>query len=161
MLEEVKAGTWKPVADALKQAKVWAYYDQTDKEDSFTLKHWVAINEKTTCGFSACAMGHATLDARFRKLGLRFSKDSYLEPAFNESVNIEATSQLFDITEETARLLFTPDEYPPHLTEKNLINQVIRRIKKLIQIGEVKFFEKFELYANIFLIKPDLRVYNY
>ena len=151
MLNEVLAGTWKPVKVSF-APQAPTLYEQSGEQ--FDLGRWYMQTTKVECGFSACAMGHAALDSRFRKMGLKLTQDQYGFDVSYEGVdNFDGVLDFFKIVptekldqddnQEIAYILFSPSSYPEHLKGDKLIIQVIRRIERLIEMGQDAFFKRF------------------
>jgi hypothetical protein len=149
MLNEVVAGTWKPVKVSFPE-----YAEITEKEQ-FDLGTWYNKSSKADCGFSACAMGHAGLDSRFRKMGLKVVQDKYgFDINYKGVESFDGVCDFFELgatkelerddNDEIAYILFSPSAYPMYLKNDKLIVQVIRRIEKLIELGQDKFFKRFD-----------------
>jgi len=106
MLKEVEAGTWKPAAIAavddvkaedLPNTKAW-----------FDMSTWLSTDgDPATCGFNACAIGHACLDQRFIDQGLEMSG---AEPSFGGYHGPYAIGEFFGIDEQVVFDLFIPDD---------------------------------------------------
>jgi len=70
-----------------------------------------------SCGFSACALGFASVDSRFMELGLRsnlYTSEVCLLDADGEDIGVydfDAAEMLFEIDYVTCCYLFNPDEY--------------------------------------------------
>lgn len=177
MLKEVEAGTWKPSLTRAKEMVLQDVYNyealgnnptgKNIQESSveFSLNNWVDAfpeerNERS-CGFSACAVGHATLDSRFNKMGLK--PNSNFAPTYKNEVNWRSLEKFFELSGENLHILFTNSKYPEHLKDKALVIQVRRRIEKLLEIG-VTAFENSNL-SNPFcsceyLVSPKGRIYK-
>ena len=73
--------------------------------------------KNSSCGFSACALGFASVDSRFRELGLRpwtLANEVCLLDANGEDIGLygfDAAERLFEIDYSTCCYLFDPDEY--------------------------------------------------
>lgn len=147
MLNEVLAGSWKPAKIKLDLSdKIFEPKDQ-----QFDLHRWFEPTPKVDCGFTACAMGHAGLDSRFRKMGLKLNKDAYgFGMTYNDFDGFDAVNAFFDFDgdivceEQIPFILFLGQSYPQHLKGDALIIQVIRRIEKLIEMGDEQFFNFFQ-----------------
>lgn len=167
MLGEVHAGTWKMTSkpSLIKDRKLQV------KTKEFDLSNWISLEVDTnrSCGFTACAIGHAMVDARFDKLGFGSvnHRDTLrnFKPYFNGFDNWDAVEAFFEIDNRTAEYLFLDYNYPLHLREehnvKHLIVQVMRRIQYLLAHGEEKF--KDDISWNVTrnrLINPSLKIYQ-
>lgn len=143
MLNEVLAGSWKPAKIKLDLSdKIFEPKDQ-----QFDLHRWFEPTPKVDCGFTACAMGHAGLDSRFRKMGLKLNRDtSGFDMFYNDLEGFDAVNAFFnfDDDDQIAFILFLASSYPQHLKGDALIIQVIRRIEKLIEMGDEQFFNFFQ-----------------
>lgn len=70
-----------------------------------------------SCGFSACALGFASVDSRFRELGLRPNTHDdgvYLLDANGEDLGLDgfkAAEELFESDYDTCCYLFDPEHY--------------------------------------------------
>lgn len=177
MLKEVEAGAWKPSLTRAKQLISNDMYNEevvghnpTGKKIQetpveFDLGTWVgAIPEyrnELSCGFTACAVGHATLDSRFNKMGLK--PDCDLAPTYKTKVGWYALINFFELSEEALERLFSSSMYPEHLKDKALVIQVRRRIEKILEIGEKAFMETrlggFYT-ADQYLVSPKGRIYK-
>lgn len=130
MLDEVKAGKWKPseVIPRSQRRKDGAH------NRTFNLGCWVVVGATVSgnrCGFAACAVGHACLDKRFTEQGLEFNWDHSLTvPEFGEEGGVQAVANFFEITTDRAREFFYPSRYMQgtHTTA----GQVSNRIKEFI-----------------------------
>lgn len=136
MLAEVVKGEW--VASGSAVCKITQRKDPIRK---FDLSTWVS---RVSCGFSACAVGHACLDSRFNKLGLSYNFERAV-PKYNNNTNWKAVEKFFDIKEETAELLFMIRRYQSDIADFDEWRNpqpadVIRRILLLIELGETQAF---------------------
>lgn len=142
MLGEVMAGAWKMSNGA-------KYQGAEVTDIGFNLWVWFRDNsdlETATCGFSACAVGHAMLDDRFTNQGLGLNCNS---PIFKDQTggvwhNWEAVEKFFDVAEETAESLFMNSYYYDSSTgepyKEVRPDQVKWRVDKLLELGaEDKF----------------------
>lgn len=125
ILDEAAAGTWRPTVGQ-------------GAEDSpnikFHLAGWVdpVEMEDGSCGFAACAIGHAMLDQRLAITGTDIEEGIDPSP-FNPECGAEgwdAVTTFFDIEERTAVWLFEPftadyrrDDDPAEVAER--IRQVV------------------------------------
>lgn len=137
MLTEVTSGTWVASEGA-------TYYNQPlDGKIQFNLRSWFD-NMTHSCGYSACAIGHAVMDDRFIKLGwsLNLFAPHYINPVNGTRLTSwDAVESFFDIGDRTSKLLFMERHY---LNEcgapvKATPDWVKRRIETLIQFGEEEF----------------------
>lgn len=124
MLREVEAGTWKPAAVEFLEEKDG--YTTIPAEESqkirsfFDLSTWLSTDgDARTCGYSACAIGHACLDQRFIDQGLTLVRMGYPqlleqdEHGHYYSSSWAAVTAFFDFEEEgQAAFFFDPDHYP-------------------------------------------------
>lgn len=147
MLNRVHVGSWKPTV-VLDDGELWSNGYKSDavvKLNDFDLAHWVLLDtftqQKTgvTCGFSACAIGHACFDEEFRKLGWEWSDIG--TPKFEGKSAWGAVQKFFDIVEGTDDILFQDTSYQGvnHVTAK----MVAIRIEELMTMGETKFRKKY------------------
>ena len=181
MLGEVIAGTWVSTNTVARKKSLLAgvHYGLApaidDKQTRFNLALWadneLSINyeEQTKndegephCGFSACAVGHAMLDKRFNKLGLKafVQKDGSMRPSYEDSDEWMAVREFFKIDDITATTIFSPMCYPESLTPMSLATQVKRRVDKLLEIGEIEFIE-LDLEYNEKMISPSGKLYTH
>lgn len=169
MLQEVVDGIWKPTNLIAVEFSSWE--DDEDKNRrAFELEHWVKKSSKP-CGYSACAVGHALLDKRFAGQGLTPSNDGCeIYPKYEGETYLDGVASFFGVEEDIAHNLFIPGEYSEHLKDKALATQVMRRIKKLLEVGEDKYrtilvecdFDTVSCWhSSDRLISPQGRVYNY
>jgi hypothetical protein len=105
MLEEIQEGLSKGVTFDL---NVFILANDVD-----LVVDW----KNPSCGFSACALGFASADSRFRELGLRSwtsASEVCLLDADGEDIGLygfDAAERLFEIDYHTCCYLFDPDEY--------------------------------------------------
>jgi hypothetical protein len=94
MLVEVAAGTWRGVSDVGQAI------------NSFSLNAWAIPTSH--CGFSACAVGHATFDARFQAEGLHASEGNRPLYKIDETQfqDWNAVQHFFKIDVLTASIVF-------------------------------------------------------
>ena len=142
MMGRVVAGSWEPVLTLPRNER---FISEVTKitVTSVDLKSW--SDHKTgrpnnTCGFSACAVGHACFDEEFRKLGWEWDG---AQPKFGSETGIEASATFFDITKHQAKRLFMPESYmgadkhrelPANVREAKMVAD---RIQKLINTGRI------------------------
>lgn len=116
LLAEVEAGTWEPTGtrpDGGPLPHRWR------PEHLFDLNEWIVL-VRPDCGFSACAIGHACLDARFNAEGLfmRFGYSALhgMAPAYQHDGeqlrSWDVVVAFFDLTQWQAYHLFDYDKYP-------------------------------------------------
>lgn len=117
LLGRVVAGSWEPVTSLPKNER---FIDAIAKVvvTSVDLKSW--SNHKTgspggTCGFTACAVGHACFDEEFRKLGLKFDGS---QPYFSTYIGWVAVEKFFNIDDRTAETLFMDRMYSYKIRNK-------------------------------------------
>lgn len=86
---------------------------------------------QTECGTAACLLGHAALMPSFQKAGLKLvpqgtydhqelSEDgeegitqrTTMQPVYRKALGFDAGAAFFGITDQQARYLFDPSEYP-------------------------------------------------
>ncbi len=87
--------------------------------------------EEGFCRTSACALGHAALDPKFQKQGLKVVWDQYSdgEVRYRGHANCVAAEKFFGITNEQALWLFIPSSYSREPVKPS---DVARRVKQLI-----------------------------
>lgn len=105
MLREVAAGTWRPAAEA------------AHKPTTFDLNNWlIAVDSagEQPCGYAACAIGHATCDARFNTLGLHATPEE--TPQYLGFFGWAAATSFFGLTYKQAIELFAEEAYTPSAT---------------------------------------------
>lgn len=128
LLDEVIAGTWTP----------------TEREGPvvFNLDTW-GMPLPNTCGYYACAIGHAILDSRFQILGLKYlrGQPTLLRPNSSDedadpdvlATGFVAVAHLFDICAGTAEILFSPYWYGNEIgvkkTPENVRDRILERIR--------------------------------
>lgn len=116
LLREVAAGTWKVTAPAT--VELWAFEDSLCGERhsvrmdahqplAFGLREWIMATSENTCGYAACAIGHACLDKRFTEAGLCTASAS-MAPRYHENFGWSAVAAFFDIGVREASRLFSP-----------------------------------------------------
>ena len=142
MLGEVITGSWKMSNGAKFQGA-----EVTDI--GFNLWVWFRDNsdlETTTCGFSACAVGHAMLDDRFTNQGLKLNDITpiFTDQDYNIWHNWEAVEKFFEIGEVTAESLFMNSYYYDSSTgepyKEVRPDQVKWRVDKLLELGSEDVF---------------------
>lgn len=135
MLSEVEAGTWKlPKQSVIAGIDPISKYDAPDHTNQFDLAFWTYATKEISCGFTACAIGHACLDSRFNKLGLSLGSSD--EPRYSGMFSWQAVNEFFEITNNTSTILFVETRYSDHLKGNALVVQVRRRIEKLLELGD-------------------------
>ena len=144
MMERVAAGSWEPVSGYLGNL-----IQNVPREVQFDLSDW--IDPASSCGFSACAVGHACLDEEFRKLGWEWS--FWDTPRYKNAGGWFAVRKFFDIGSYTDELLFQNIYYQYELIDGNFVKQeyhtvkpkeVADRISELMELGEESFKEKYK-----------------
>lgn len=123
LLIEVEAGTWAP-SDGVRYVLGGNGETKTVDElhpPGFDLDEWLTPHLATRrdlkeqgCGTAACAVGHAMLDARFKKLGLSMSASTsplYSPDGEPQGEGFQAVSLLFDIPVRLARHFFARWQY--------------------------------------------------
>ena len=148
MLGRVVAGSWTPVQQLSVADKIPTPFPAI-KLKNFDLSSWVEVHAPTnnTCGFTACAVGHACFDEEFRKLGLQFEGN---RPVFEGRDNWTAVHRFFDIYNTTASNLFSDSNYnaskeaavkhlPKTIREAQM---VLNRITILIELGDERTFNE-------------------
>ena len=163
MLSEVEAGTWKlPRKTVIDGIDPISKHDAPDHTNQFDLAFWTYATKEVSCGFTACAVGHACLDSRFNKLG--FELGSSDEPRFLNRSSWDAVNQFFEISSSTSTILFTESHYSDHLKGNALVVQVRRRIEKLLELGNEQNFREtkgsFERDWADYLISKAGRIYK-
>lgn len=137
MLAEVTAGTWRMIDGVTYVGK------PVDGNINFNLRSW--FDDMTDgCGFSACAVGHAAVDARFNALGWSLDRfqPQYINPVNDTRLTSwDAVETFFDIGDRTSALLFMERCYlnefgAPVNVSPAMVNA---RIETLIQFGEDEF----------------------
>ena len=122
MLKEVRDGVWNPgpmtverlgwLPTAMAPTTIPEPGSEPVVEDvvlTFDLEQWVAPHsDGASCGYSACAVGHACMDPRFRELGLNWGGNG---PYYDGITSWGAVCHLFDIGRPTARFLFSDVSY--------------------------------------------------
>lgn len=121
MLEEVEAGTWEPNDDANLPEML-----RPTESVSFDLKHWGG--PKGMCGYAACAIGHACMDARFTHL--TNNTELSIAPRCGGEVGWAAVYRYFDIPQKVAKNLFSDGRYPDYIAGPL---DVARRITQLLE----------------------------
>lgn len=163
MLSEVEAGTWKlPKKTVIDGIDPISKHDAPEHTNQFDLAFWTYATKEVSCGFTACAVGHACLDRRFNKLGLELGSSD--EPRFLNRSSWDAVNQFFEIGSATSTILFVETRYSNHLKGNALVVQVRRRIEKLLELGsEQKFIEtkgSYERDWEDYLISKAGRIYK-
>lgn len=135
MLSEVEAGTWKlPKQSVIDGIDAISKYNAEQYKNQFDLAFWTYASKEISCGFTACAVGHACMDRRFNKLGLALGRSD--EPNYNGSSSWDAVNEFFEISGSTSTILFIETRYSEHLKGNALVVQVRRRIEKLLELGD-------------------------
>lgn len=127
MLTEVREGTWRPTRFTGYKISL-----MPDTPINFDMTVWAGPNPHS-CGFAACALGHACLDPRFNAQGLAL--EHFGAPIFNGAPNINAATNFFEIDYPTARYLFIPDTYP-RVAPTIMPADVIARIDILLETAD-------------------------
>lgn len=88
------------------------YAANVDEEAYFTTT--LERLQKSNCGYSACAVGHAALDHRFNKLGLQMDpgQSPILVDDKGTTFGWDAVRRFFGVNQQTAEWLFMPECYP-------------------------------------------------
>lgn len=100
---------------------------------AFNLDDWTdALGEYSemevpSCGYSACAVGHAMFDTRFNALGLGTINGC---PLYHGKQDWEAVEAFFDVSGDVAHLLFSPDYY-----DDATPGDIAKRVQYLINNG--------------------------
>jgi len=116
LLAEVEAGTWEPTGTKMDGSPLphrWR------PDHLFDLNEWIVL-VRPDCGFSACAIGHACLDARFNAEGLfaqfGFSELHSMPPAYQDGDELRlvwgAVMAFFGLSGTQAYHLFDFEKYP-------------------------------------------------
>ena len=149
MLGRVVAGSWEPVSSIPANERLTTEI-QTLSIVSVDLNSWSELKTrypKNTCGFSACAVGHACFDEEFRKLGWSWEGNI---PVFDKLIGWYAVEKFFDIYERTAESLFMSQMYdsahrskyqhiPKNIREAQMVHD---RIDLLIQYANENKFNR-------------------
>jgi hypothetical protein len=98
---------------------VWFAFEVVDKPTYRPAKNGECQIEEGFCRTSACALGHAALDPRFQRAGLRIREDDVLaydvvyKPKGARQVysGLLAAQRFFGISAEQAKYLFLPTAY--------------------------------------------------
>lgn len=112
MLQEMSVAI--PVFEVEEQCDTVYNHEQTAcVVDGFSLDTWTnaigfAKDTFSSCGYTACAVGHAMFDVRFNAFGL-YSENGV--PAYQGKNSWEAVREFFGIQNLTAETLFSPSEY--------------------------------------------------
>lgn len=112
MLKELEAGTWKPTGTTLGHLPLARLVPEGGVE--FNLNVWADTTDPDhACGFAACAIGHACMDARFNELGLcLFWREGTKTPIYlADQEEWKAVHEFFDLGPELAWPLFDPNRY--------------------------------------------------
>lgn len=137
MLDEVANHTWRPTSSAYPwDSVVEEFLDHNlrpptsskDLEVHFDMKDWGSVN---SCGYCACAIGHALLDERFAAQGFG-EEDFGPMPAYEPdgqrlTLGWDAVQEFFDIPETKAVRLFGSQAYEDPTPAK-----VAERIREVI-----------------------------
>ena len=128
LLKEVEAGTWEPTGTTLGHLPLARLLPHGA---DFDLNVWITEID-SDCGFIACAIGHACMDARFNEQGLcLFWREGVKTPIYNaEHEEWYAVHEFFDLNPETAWPLFDPNRYPAD--QRRDPAAVRQRIEKLL-----------------------------
>lgn len=135
LLAEIEAGTWEPTGTKMDGSPLphrWR------PDHLFDLDEWLVL-VRPDCGFSACAIGHAGLDARFNAEGLFVlfgaSELHSMPPAYQDGDELRlvwgAVVRFFDLTQGQAYHLFDQDKYPA--TQRTDPAAVRQRIEALLK----------------------------
>lgn len=136
LLDEVAAGTWVPTHTCsfpeLRQKRGMG-------KVAFDMGAWGSPRldsdpNPATCGFAACAIGHAILDDRLPELTSR-SKVVLLPQLSSDEEGApydpwRAIADYFDVTDEQARILFDGYAYPG---DNATPRQVAQRVHQLMK----------------------------
>lgn len=150
MLTEVAAGSWKVTAPMHMDPTV------TGVTCTFNMWSWVS-GFGMGCGFSACAVGHATLDQRFTELGWKL--DNIIPVWVNPKTGTEhrnwvGVEEFFQLGDLTTEYLFMNSNYidPDNNGDALVVtpDMVIDRIKVLMQLGEEQFVKNYQALNGAF-----------
>lgn len=145
LLFEVSTKQWKGGP----AVKLWNRRSQVEPQKGlkFDLLSWV---ERSGCGYSACAVGHACLDPRFNEQGLvmdlNYASPLYIDKSGYKRTSWMAVETFFGIGEKAAEYLFQKSKYKDRVRGKIRYieatpEMVLGRIVLLMEIGEQKFNE--------------------
>ena len=116
LLKEVEAGTWEPSGSPTTLAGVVVPLAERPGH-RFDMIDWLD-NVRPDCGFAACAVGHACLDARFNALGLCMlwngpgqSHHPFFVVKGQAHLSWAAVGRFFDLTPTQEDYLFDGDKY--------------------------------------------------
>lgn len=148
MLTEVLFNSWKGGPAVREWAKRYEVKPRkTGNGIGFDLDHWVGADR--SCGYSACAVGHACLDPRFIEQGLSIDVNSRT-PLFNRYDNWDAIREFFGFkSRRTATILFAPSSYTQVKngrikTGVDGAGPVLARVMKLLEVGETVLNEQID-----------------
>lgn len=145
MLREVAARQWKATAspELFFSSDLFPerLLDVPVGSHKFDLTRWFESKGNPldmTCGYSACAVGHACVDKRFTDMGLKLVgrrpayRDPEGDPNDDDSLhsNWTAVEKFFDLTNYQAEFLFHNDSY--QTGNKTGPTLVANRIEQLI-----------------------------
>ena len=174
MLGEVIAGNWKPTVKTPRKRAIDYYGVDGLKDNSktqFNLSSWVLVDRQkdNSCGFAACAVGHALMDERFKRIGLKVNKDTWngTFPTFKKKSidfyypeeGFAAVQAFFGLDHKVTISLFHPNFFPVHLVGVAQAKQVKRRIDLLLALGEPSYKEK--ALNSRDLVSPQGKVYQF
>jgi hypothetical protein len=84
------------------------YLETTVHPYNFDMKVW--HKKSPSCGTTACALGHACMIPRFKRLGLRLKESdswsSLSSPSYKENEGLKAAEKFFGLTSNEAERLF-------------------------------------------------------
>lgn len=114
----------------------------------FSLNDWTDAlessdpSEQKSCGYSACAVGHAMFDPRFNALGLVQHEGS---PMYEGQLDWTAVQQFFGISYDTASLLFSPGSYFTGDDDNADATpaDVAERVQVLLLHGEIELIDRY------------------
>jgi len=123
----------------------WGEVEVTHVIKAFDLNDWTNALEDAdqaapSCGYSACAVGHAMFDNRFIALGLYQHKGC---PAYNGLDNWDAVEAFFGISYDSAATLFSPCQYSNEDGEPTTPAEVAQRVQFLLTHGEHELNKQF------------------
>lgn len=150
MLERVVHGSWDMNPDHVKLRRSMNVDRGTDVTvTSCDLKHW---RMQTSCGYAACAIGHACFDPVFNELGLKWT---FGQPKYKQEVGWDAVDLFFEFEQyKTSRILFQQGSYqkqhidqvahlPAHVRQAKM---VAIRIEALQSMTEAQFIEQYQAF---------------
>lgn len=112
--------------------------DLVDKPKPIYMEEWATSlpiqgEFMQSCGYVACAIGHAALDPWFNEKGFRFN--DRLNPEFDGDFGQWAVKAFFRIRSDDANYLFYPQSYK-NATGANVAKRIREFVKTSIQNRE-------------------------